>query len=235
MGHVIDHTWRKDTLLPVGRGYSTRPNHIKPTSIVIHTTNSPRQNTAFDAEARFLQTSIAVSSHYLVGKQGQIAQILHPDLEAYHAGGKQADGTWTAIPAFANDHSIGVESHVSQGETWTGSQRTALTWLIRWLMSLYKIPEAMIETHRKIALPKGRKSDPEAWPDDAFYAWRAVLELRAYRSVTCAPVFQDRKPDAVLAGSVSAGAVEQMDDLTNGWLHLASELGFTPAGCWEAI
>lgn len=227
--YTIDHTWRKDTLLPVGRGYSTRPNHIKPTAIVIHTTNSPKQDTAFADEARFLQTSIAVSAHFLVGKQSQIAQILHPDLEAWHAG--------VAVPAFANDHSIGIESHVSIGEQWTSAQRDALTWLVRWLMGLYRIPETMVETHRKIALPKGRKSDPEAWPDAAFYAWRAALmpELHAYRATVCAPVFQDRRPDAPLALVLSAGQVEQVDDLTNGWLHLASGAGFTPVSCWEAV
>lgn len=227
---TISHDYRKDTALPLGRGYSLRPSGTKPSAIVIHTTNSSRQNTAFVSEANYLRNSVEVSAHYLLGKQGQIAQILHPDLAAWHAG--------TAVSGFTNAHSIGIEAHVSVGEVWTTAQHDALTWLVRWLMGLYGISPAMIETHRAIALPHGRKSDPEGWPNPDFYAWRAGLAQpshRAYRAVTCAPVFQDRRPDAPLALSVSAGQVEQIDDVTNGWLHLLSGAGFSPISCWEAL
>jgi hypothetical protein len=44
----------------------------------------------------------------------------------------------------------------------------------------------MVETHRKIALPAGRKKDPAGWDDAAFYAWRATL----------APVSPPQSPDA---------------------------------------
>jgi hypothetical protein len=161
----LDHSWRKDTILPVGRGYGVRSG--KPSAIVIHTTSSPIRNTKFASEALYLRDSTQVSAHYLVGKQGQIAQILHPDLEAWHAG--------VSVAAFNNEHSIGIENHVSQGEAWTDEQHAALTWLVRWLMALYVIPAQMVETHRKIALPAGRKSDPAGWDDAAFYAWRAGL------------------------------------------------------------
>lgn len=57
--------------------------------------------------------------------------------------------------------------------------------------------------------------------------------LQSYRATTCAPVFQDRRPDAPLAMSATAGTVETMDDLTNGWLHLSSGAGFSPLSCWE--
>lgn len=159
-------TFRKDTHVPLGKGYSMRPGG-KPISIVIHTTNSPHQNTAFDSEARYLRDSTTVGAHFLVGKQGQIAQLLSPDLAAWHAG--------ASVAGFANAHSIGIESHVSVGETWTGAQRDALTWLVRKLMAQYGIGAAQVETHRKIALPLGRKSDPESWPDPAFYAWQQAL------------------------------------------------------------
>jgi len=56
---------------------------------------------------------------------------------------------------------------------------------------------------------------------------------RLYRAVSCAPVFEDRRPDAPLALTVTAGTVERMDDLTGGWLHLESHAGFSPISCWE--
>lgn len=56
-----------------------------------------------------------------------------------------------------------------------------------------------------------------------------------YRAVTCAPILQDRRPDAPLAGSVTAGTVEAIDDVTSGWIHLQSGLGFSPISCWELL
>ena len=80
MPYTIDvTTYRKDTHLPVGVGWSMRPGSVKPTTIVIHTTSATAQNTTFGAEARFLYNSREVSAHYLNGKSSQIVQFLHPD------------------------------------------------------------------------------------------------------------------------------------------------------------
>lgn len=236
IAHPIDYSYRKDTTLPIGKGYSLRPGGIAPTTIVIHTTNSPHKNTAFSAEASFLRDSPDVGAHFLVGKQGQIAQILSPDLAAWQAGGRQQNGTWTAQPAFANDHSIGIESHVSQGEQWTGAQRDALTWLVRQLMSQYHIAPTQIETHRAIALPLGRKTDPEAWPNEAFYAWRAALAstppppplpvIQKYK-VRGLPIHQAQNLQGQTAGFLAPGDVIEVDALyNNGAGHLKSGLGF---------
>jgi hypothetical protein len=233
-------TWRKDTILPVGRGYGVRSG--KPTAIVIHTTNNSRRDTAFRGEAEWLQKSVAVSSHYLVGKAGQIAQILHPDLEAWHAGGKQQDGTWTAQAAFANDHSIGIEAHVSVGEAWTTEQRRALTWLCKWLMSLYAIDASMVETHRKVALPVGRKTDPEGWLDADFYAWRATLttpppvSLPPTRYRVRVRISQRQEGGPPYAGELSAGDVVEIDKTySNGYGHLKDGRGFVPLNMLEAL
>jgi N-acetyl-anhydromuramyl-L-alanine amidase AmpD len=237
MAYAIDHAYRKDSHLPLGKGYSLRPGGIKPSAIVIHTTNSPHQNTAFEAEAAYLRDSPDVSAHFLVGKQGQIAQILHPDLAAWHAG--------NALSGFTNAHSIGIESHVSQGETWTGSQRAALTWLVRWLMSLYTISPAMVDTHRKIALPPGRKSDPEGWPDAAFYTWRAALAqpdtpapepiVKRYR-IKRVMISQRQEGGAPYAGELAPGEEVVVDKwYTNGYVHLQDQRGFVLLADLEAV
>lgn len=238
---AIDHSWRKDTVLPVGRGYSVRSG--KPSSIVIHTTSAPTKNTAFPSEAKYLRDSPLVSAHYLVGKSGQIAQILHPDLEAWHAGGIQVNGKRTAIAAFDNEHSIGIETHVSQGESWTEPQRAALTWLVRWLMALYSIPPEMVETHRKIALPAGRKRDPEGWPDAAYYAWQTTLvslpqspeEPMRYRARRIL-ISQRQEGGAPYAGELLPGHVVEVDKMySNRMVHLKDGRGFVRLDDLEAI
>lgn len=199
----------------------------KPISIVIHTTNSPAKNTAFESEARYLRDSPNVGAHFLVGKQGQIVQLLHPDFAAWHSG--------AALSGFGNAHSIGIENHVSQGEAWTGAQRDALTWLVRRLMALYRIGPEMIETHRRVAQPTGRKSDPEGWPDASFYAWRAQLAAPVLPptpppavpvpyTVRGLPVYQRADHTGALWGHLAAGEQVVIDDLSNG--HLADGRGF---------
>lgn len=236
MSYPIDTTtYRKDTHLPLGQGYGMRFGGQKPTTIVIHTTNSAQHDTTFEHEARYLWNSHDVSAHFLNGKAGQIAQILPPDLAAWHAGGRQPNGTWTAQPAYDNNHSIGIENHVSVGETWTGVQRDSLTWLVRWLMTLYGIAPAQIETHRAIALPKGRKSDPEAWPDASFYAWRDQLLApsppptplsKRYR-VKHIMISQRQEGGPPYAGELTPGDQVVVDKwYTNGYVHLDDGRGF---------
>lgn len=223
----IDHSFRKDILHPPRWGYQSRGN-VVPSSIIIHTTSNKRA-TQFTTEAAFLRDSKDVSAHYLIGKDGRIVQFLDPkQWQAWHAG--------TTLPAYLNARSVGIEHHVSVGEPWTPAQHAACTWLVRQLMSAYGIP--LVDTHRAVALPKGRKVDPEGWNDAAFYAWRATLAapvLHSYRAVTCAPVFQDRRPDAPLALTIAAGVEEPVDDVTNGWIHLFSGAGFSPLSCWERL
>ena len=212
----IDHSYRKDTVLPVGQGYSVRPGGIRPSSIVIHTTSNA-QPTSFAFEAKYLQMSRDVSAHFLVGKAGEIVQFLSPDLMAWHAG--------AAIAAWKNEHSIGIEHHVSVGEAWTDAQHAASTWLVRWLMALYVIAPPMIETHRKIALPAGRKSDPAGWGDAEFYAWRgSLIPIAKTYVVRGLPVYQRSDRVGVVAGYVHEGDTVDIDNPENG--HLSSGLGF---------
>lgn len=158
-------------LLPgarIGRGYSARPTGVTPRSIVIYSTNG-RPGSSFSAEARYLRDSPDVSSHYLIGHDGEIAKLLDPGLHsAWHAG--------VALAGFVNAKSIGIECHHSIGELWPAAQRLALTWLVRDLMTQFKISHGWIDTHRAVAMPEGRKVDPSDWSDIEFYRWRETLE-----------------------------------------------------------
>jgi len=227
--YVIDaKTYDKARSYAVGHGYGMRT--APPTTGVIHTTNNRTPNTAFAGECKYLFESADVSAHFLISKSGQIVQFLDPTVHvAWHAGGRQSSGVWTAMPAFANPASWGVELHVSVGEAPTHAQKDAAAWLCRGLMAHFGMTLHLIETHRAIALPPGRKSDPEGWPDADFYAWRAALvqpPRRRFR-LTGWPIYQAQSLTGTLAGHVQSGEVVEIDQVySNGGGHLASGLGF---------
>lgn len=174
--HIDSSTYRRDLKWGVGNGCAPRPPGISPSSLVIHTTNGAI-GSAFEREALWLRDNNQdaparrVSAHYLVGKTGRIAQIVPDYLEAWHVG--------VALADFANSRSIGIECHLTPGEAWMPAQRDALTWLVNTLMRTHAIPRAKVETHRAVALPKGRKVDPSEWSDRDFYAWRDRLGVPA--------------------------------------------------------
>lgn len=141
------------------RGYAGI--RILPKSIVLHTTNGKR-GTDFEDEANFIYRSKEISAHYLVGKDGRIVEFLSPHIVAYHAG-----AVWPAYRYFGNPYSIGIECHHAVGEAWTFEQKRALFDLCRILVRQYNI--TLIETHRKIAKPNGRKVDPSDFPDTEVY------------------------------------------------------------------
>lgn len=219
----IDQTsYRKDTMHPPRYGYQARGGAV-PLSVIIHTTNNRNKNTAFTKEAEFIRDSPDISAHFLIGKDGRIVQFLDPvRWQAWHAG--------NALPLYLNARSIGIEHHVSLGETWTGAQHDACTWLVRSLMASYGIPPALVDTHRSVALPKGRKRDPEGWQDTAFYAWRSQLLAAPppaapprYKALGV-PVYQQSTRTGPLWGHLSNDEVVEIDDMSNG--HLADGRGF---------
>lgn len=227
-------TYDKAKKYKPGRGYELR--NAAPTSIVVHSTSNPRvRNTPFAKEATFLLNAALVSAHYLIGKDGVTVRFLDPrKWAAWHAGNARSQ--------YVNQRSIGVELHHSVGDPpYPQAQLDALAVLLQSLWKLFVIPIEHIETHGQIALPGpyDRKTDPSDMTYQAFLEFRARLGasvvIGPYRAVTCAPVFQDRRPDAPLALTVTAGTIEAIDDLTAGWVHLQSGAGFSPLSCWEAL
>jgi hypothetical protein len=115
-----------------------------------------------------------------------------------------------------------------------------LTALVLDLIARYDITPAFIQTHRNITRHrlKNKRDDPRNWGEPAFRAWVGTLypaPIVRYRARGGTPIFQDRRPDAPLAGWLEAGAEEEVDDLTGGWLHLRSGWGFAPLSCMERL
>ena len=230
---VIDTaTYNKAIKYAPGHGYEARGG--TPSSILIHSTNNKRP-TEFIDECDFLFSDAKVSAHYLISKAGAVVQLLEPRLwAAWHAG--------RALVPYLNKYSIGIELHVSVGERPTTQQQAALSALCRVLMTNYGIDIGRIDMHRAVALPKGRKTDPEGWDDLAFYAWRSTLLLRRYRfRVAQAALSSNDLRAARLAPEPAAPHIWQaneviaVDDVTDGMAHDASGIGFAPVAVLEAL
>jgi hypothetical protein len=208
--HIDATTYNKAAAYPVYHGYATRP--YAPTTIVVHSTEGAKGQTLQSA-ASYLYNSPDVSSDFLIGKGSEIIQFLDSRIyQAWHAGGQQSNGSWTAQPAYSNPHSIGIECLHASGESWPAAQKATLAWLLDYLMGLYAIPVLSIDTHGQIAIdgPYQRKKDPTNWPHADFIAWRdATLAppppYRPYTVLAPCAVFTSRDPAAPLAGGPDSG------------------------------
>lgn len=219
-------------------GYGIR--NAPPVSIVIHTTNGNKGST-LESEADFLTHSRNVGAHFLVGKDGKVIQLLDPLIYyAWHAG-------VVYEPQYNNFHSIGIENHHAIGDVWTKAQVDALSALISELMHQFSIPYTSIETHRKIAKPGGRKTDPNDWSDASFYTWRKSLYInpapvseysvnfnRSY--VRNGPAFTYDVPIELDKGVILIGGDIKTDENntyrngTNQWLHIKEIINGKYAG-----
>ena len=187
---VLITTHRKDQKWPAGHGYGrnigTAKNPVwvagrgRPVSKwVIHATHG-NTGTLSVNEAKFLCDSPKVSCQDVIGKAGEVYEILPDDHAAWHAG--------KCLPGWGIE-SIGTEIHHAIGESYTPYQFETLTALARRKIARHGLTEDDIDMHRAIAIPEGRKTDPGDWADADFYAWRASL-------------FVSREPDwAYLWGS----------------------------------
>lgn len=199
----MDITVLDKTMRGVNNGWDYR-EYTYPQTIVIHTTNG-RYNSSYASEAGFLYASYNVSAHYLVGKKGQITRFLDPRIHrAWHAG-VVVSQRWN------NNNSIGIECHYTPGEgAWPVVMKQALTDLVRQLMIAYNIKVITnIDTHRKIAIPIGRKIDPSGFNDTEFYAWRNTLGMRKYRVMN--PQVNVRQSPCILPDNI-AGTLYQGDE-----------------------
>lgn len=172
-----------------------------------------------------------VSAHYIIAKNGAIYQLVLDSYAAWHAGKSH----WRGLDSGEiQRQSIGIElANLNDGiDPYPREQIDSCRALCADLISRYSIPPAMFVRHLDIAIPAGRKLDPAGFPWAAFVASLYPPASHAYRAISCASVFQDRRPDAPIALTVPAGTVVRMDDLTRGYLHFESGAGFSPVSCW---
>lgn len=119
--------------------------------IIVHHTASG--NATLNSILRFFRLSNAVSIHYVVGREGEIVQMVDENNVAWHCGKSEWKG-FTDI----NNCSIGIEV-LSDGKSYTDAQRLAVKELCLDIMERNNIIRFRVLRHADVALPRGRKSD----------------------------------------------------------------------------
>ncbi len=133
----------------------------KPNYVIIH-------HTAQDSLAQTITTFILertqVSAHYVVGRDGQVVQMLNDELRAFHAGVSKWGNNYDM-----NSSSIGIELDNNGAEPFSDLQIKSLLILLQKLKTTYNIPAANFIGHADIA-PK-RKPDPSI-----LFPWKTLAD-----------------------------------------------------------
>ena len=124
----------------------------RPVVIVLHYTEQDSVEQSLDT-LRSRNSGGRVSSHYLLGKDGKIYQLVRDAQRAWHAGA----GRWGAITD-VNTASIGIEIDNDGKSPFPDAQIDSLIVLLRDLTTRLRIPPTQIIGHSDLA--PTRKIDP---------------------------------------------------------------------------
>lgn len=136
------------------QNFTLRPNNEKPSVIVLHDTEDNDLNRVLRL---FRSRAFGNNAHFVIAKNGKIYQTAPLNTNAGHAGKSVFKGRHRV-----NDFSIGIEL-INRGngkDPFPEAQYRSLAKLVRWLCHKYDIPWENVTTHKDVAIPKGRKSDP---------------------------------------------------------------------------
>jgi len=161
--------------------FDARPKGMTPDLIVVHGISLPAGefggpwidrlftgNLPPDAHPSFRETStLRVSAHAVVRRDGTITQYVPFGMRAWHAGHSEYNGR-----SGCNDFSIGIELEGTDQTPYTDAQYETLAILVKALLTSYPTLSAgHIVGHCDVA--PGRKTDPGPafdWP-----RWRRLL------------------------------------------------------------
>jgi N-acetylmuramoyl-L-alanine amidase len=136
-------------------------NLRKPTYIMIHHT---AQNSLAQTIRTFTVDQSQVSSHYVIGRDGTVVQMVNDYLRAWHAGA----GKWATITDL-NAVTIGIELDNNGFEPFPEEQINSLMVLLDTLKKRHRIPTANFLAHSDTA--PTRKQDPSA-----LFPWKKLAE-----------------------------------------------------------
>ena len=135
----------------------------RPVIIVLHATEQKSVKQSLDT-LRSANSGGKVSSHYLIGDDGHIYQLVDDSKRAWHAGG----GSWGGITDL-NATSIGIEIDNERGEPYTDAQIASLIRLLDDLCTRLNIPRTQVIGHSDLA--PTRKVDP-----GARFPWKTLAD-----------------------------------------------------------
>jgi N-acetylmuramoyl-L-alanine amidase len=139
------------------------PNHNerRPNYVIIHDTTSDNVEHALKT---LTNPARAVSSHYLIGRDGTLYQLVGENRRAWHAGLSYWGGH-----SDLNSASIGIELDNTGMEPYAEAQITRLLGLLKDLKERYKIPVGNFLGHGDVA--PGRKVDP-----GRYFPWETLAK-----------------------------------------------------------
>ncbi|MFD2743193.1 MULTISPECIES: N-acetylmuramoyl-L-alanine amidase [Sphingobacterium] len=133
----------------------------KPNYVMIHHT---AQKSVNETIRTFQLERTQVSAHYIVGRNGEVVQMVNDYLRAHHAGA----GLW-GNDTDLNSSSIGIElDNNGTTDPWPDVQIAALIQLLTRLKENYNIPQANFIGHMDFA--------PTRKPDPANFPWQRLAE-----------------------------------------------------------
>ena len=138
-------------------------NERKPVIVVLHATEQGSVAESLDT-LRSANSGGKVSSHYLVGEDGRIYQLVADLDRAWHAGA----GRWGTITDL-NSASIGIELDNDIGEAFTDAQVASLIVLLEDLCTRLSIPKSQVIAHADMA--PTRKRDP-----GPLFPWKRLFD-----------------------------------------------------------
>lgn len=150
------------------------PQGVPVDVVVLHSTCMPTNET--DETVRLFQsTASKVSSHYVVGKDGRIVQMVLEADRAWHAGVCRWQGRTDV-----NSCSVGIEM-VHQDQTphddWPDAQMEAVARLLLSIRARHRVPNDHVIFHSECAYPAGRKTDPVGFDRGRLLRMTALLAL----------------------------------------------------------
>jgi N-acetyl-anhydromuramyl-L-alanine amidase AmpD len=152
------------------------------THVTIHTAEGSYAGTI----SWFQNCSAQVSAHYVVGREGQVLQMVHDQDVAWHAGRSAMrpelpDGDPKKEPN-VNAFSIGIELVGTHDSGFTDKQLATLYSLLEVLVTRYRITPERVVGHCQIA--PGRKTDPDGYNHQFNWAKARSVSQVAYSAVT---------------------------------------------------
>ena len=137
--------------------FNSRPYPKTIWAIVIHSTAS---STLEGVVSWFNDPAVQLSAHYTIGKDGRIVQHVRDEDRAWHAGKSE----WKGVSGI-NDCGLGIELvNLNDGsDPYPEAQQQANALLCTYLCRKYNIKPEDIVGHADVAVPHGRKSDPQGY------------------------------------------------------------------------
>lgn len=147
--------------VPVRKAPSPNFDARRPNLVVLHHTSD---STVDEALATLTSPERKVSAHYLVGRGGEIVQLVEEKDRAWHAG-----KSWWGGNTDVNSASIGIELDNDGFEPFAEAQIDALLVLLADIQQRHGIPGANFVGHADVA--PDRKADPSAW-----FPWQTLAD-----------------------------------------------------------